>query len=377
MSKDVTLVVGKVEGTITIECGAVGGGGGNGTRLIMDEKESKKELSERLRLQHDERALVEDGWTPVVDGNCPSPQIFKAKAGEWEWRLKNGDTYNPHVAAIGMHWGKCLNPDIVAVRLVKQSSTLKERLEDGWIPHDGGPCPIPWAKAGEWEFRMRTRTSHLCTGSSERFRWGHRKDAGDIIAYRLTNGWVPVVGGKCPQSLGWKSHEWEWRGSEGNVETGYCDLEVDNWSIAVAVRRIKQPDELVCNGANCGCTDGRSHSKECVAEHEQTTGMFSEDQLKRLARAHPETRDHKEPGVIRAAKSTKSTLGEQIEHAKAQYDSWPPEKKKSVQLQGQDIFLERMASFEAKRAAKKRKNPVLRITQEEVMAIAGKAMRDE
>lgn len=24
---------------------------------------------------------------------------------------------------------------------------------DGWIKHDGGPCPIPDAKAGEWEYR--------------------------------------------------------------------------------------------------------------------------------------------------------------------------------------------------------------------------------
>jgi hypothetical protein len=33
-----------------------------------------------------------------------------------------------------------------------------------------------------------------------------------------------------------------------------------------------------CKGTNCGCTDGRSHSAECVAEHEECTKLQYDEQ---------------------------------------------------------------------------------------------------
>ena len=40
-----------------------------------------------------------------------------------------------------------------------------------------------------------------------------------------------------------------------------------------------------CKGTNCGCTDGRSHSAECVAEYEECTKMpYDEKYLH-----HPDT----------------------------------------------------------------------------------------
>ncbi len=40
-----------------------------------------------------------------------------------------------------------------------------------------------------------------------------------------------------------------------------------------------------CKGTNCGCTDGRSHSPECVAEYEECTKLpYDEKYLH-----HPDT----------------------------------------------------------------------------------------
>lgn len=40
-----------------------------------------------------------------------------------------------------------------------------------------------------------------------------------------------------------------------------------------------------CKGTNCGCTDGRSHSEECVAEHDAAAAMpYNEKHLH-----HPDT----------------------------------------------------------------------------------------
>lgn len=198
-----------------------------------------------------------------------------------------------------------------------QRQVRQEKADDGWIKHDGGECPIPWARAGEFEHRLRNgeiRQKEDANRPSWSHPWGEDEDpAYDIIAYRLTDGWIPVVGWKCPFDLAkFGEHKVEIRWRDDSLWIGHHAVKLiccAGWEGSiVAVRLIKRPDESII-----------------------------------------ETRDHKEPGISRAAKSTKFIP---------------------------DLFEQRMASFEAKRAAKKRKNPVPEIGMREMLAIAGKAMED-
>lgn len=58
---------------------------------------------------------------------------------------------------------------------------------DGWIPWAGGECPIPDAKAGEYEiiFRDLMRTKAVDTYSATAWVWRHLNGGSDITAYRL------------------------------------------------------------------------------------------------------------------------------------------------------------------------------------------------
>lgn len=64
-----------------------------------------------------------------------------------------------------------------------------------WIEWDGGECPIPWAKAGEWQARSRTDGKGCADkfvdayASSRRAKvfsdcWAHRKDCWPVLRYR-------------------------------------------------------------------------------------------------------------------------------------------------------------------------------------------------
>ena len=70
-------------------------------------------------------------------------------------------------------------------------------IESAWIPHDGGPCPIPWAKEGEWEWRLGCNTSkagHIALlDALEDQNWQHQNFHRRITSYRLTHGWIKVV----------------------------------------------------------------------------------------------------------------------------------------------------------------------------------------
>lgn len=46
-----------------------------------------------------------------------------------------------------------------------------------------------------------------------------------------------------------------------------------------------------CKGTNCGCTDGRSHSPECVAEYLALLGPLDEETPKPLPPPPEERRD--------------------------------------------------------------------------------------
>lgn len=84
--------------------------------------------------------------------------------------------------------GRLFYPDGAFARLGTQHpcNLLFECDKDGWVKWDGkGECPIPWAKAGEWEFIFRDGVTVLANHSIEVYDWKHSPSFGDIIAFRL------------------------------------------------------------------------------------------------------------------------------------------------------------------------------------------------
>jgi len=67
-----------------------------------------------------------------------------------------------------------------------------------WIPHDGGPCPLKTEEVEEWEFKFRDGYIRRVPGNPNAWRWRHRKEAGDIIAYRVLK-WKPGHGPQAAQ----------------------------------------------------------------------------------------------------------------------------------------------------------------------------------
>lgn len=74
---------------------------------------------------------------------------------------------------------------------------------DGWIPWNGGECPVPLDTKVEVSCRGPYPTS---TGLARDFSWGHLEmlyDT-DIVSYRVIKeeskgeGWIPWNGGRCP-----------------------------------------------------------------------------------------------------------------------------------------------------------------------------------
>jgi hypothetical protein len=133
---------------------------------------------------------------------------------------------------------------------------MKPKTDDGWIKHDGGECPIPWAKSGEFDVQLRGGFIENIS-APELVSWQDAFQEASIIAYRLTDGWIPVKGdGTIPAQIkGAKSGEWEYKLACG--KTGFsCDIAIASnrwWTQAktndpyrvVAVRLVKQiPDEL-------------------------------------------------------------------------------------------------------------------------------------
>lgn len=120
---------------------------------------------------------------------------------------------------------------------------------EDWIKHDGGPNPIPWAQAGDWECRDKTGCHIAPQVGSASGIWS------GIIAYRLTDGWAPVKGdGTIPEEIrGAKAGEWEvkFRNMKTVLETS--GLHMYSWhhypvvadTDIVAVRLVKKAEAII------------------------------------------------------------------------------------------------------------------------------------
>lgn len=72
--------------------------------------------------------------------------------------------------------------------------------DDGWIKHDGGECPIPWAKNGDFVVKLKCGEiiSAFQSDADAAYIWEPIYAESDVIAWRLTDRWLPVLNGKCP-----------------------------------------------------------------------------------------------------------------------------------------------------------------------------------
>jgi hypothetical protein len=179
-----------------------------------------------------------DGWIPIVGGRCD--QAVGWLAGTWESKFPNGKVLKRYADILSP---LCLGDDIVAVRRVEKPETVWVPHNEGeWVSHNGVECPIPWALAGEWSRKLRHGCMEIKVpfAAIDAIGWKHNLGVLDTVAWQLTDGWLPIINGMCPQAVGWKAKEWEWRNAGGDIIKGQHNIEIDKWKFAVAVRRIEQ-----------------------------------------------------------------------------------------------------------------------------------------
>lgn len=81
-----------------------------------------------------------------------------------------------------------------------------------WIPHTGGPCPVP---AGT-RVRIKFHDGETVRGLASEFEWKHYcgGKGGDIIAYRILE---PSKAEPCPAC-----EAWDWLSGQHDAELSYC-----------------------------------------------------------------------------------------------------------------------------------------------------------
>jgi hypothetical protein len=157
--------------------------------------------------------------------------------------------HNSHVWR-KMHNGIQKNPQFLGDKEMSSQAIVKH-LESEWIPHSGGGCPISWAKAGEYDIAFRNGDIHLDSKFPPKdWRWVATNTSMDIVAWRLTDGWIPALGGKIPKEIeGAKAGEWEWRRGDGRIfQANYRAEQTysNGWGIEiVAVRLVKRSQQQV------------------------------------------------------------------------------------------------------------------------------------
>jgi hypothetical protein len=63
----------------------------------------------------------------------------------------------------------------------KKANTTEPSSQDGWIKHDGSPCPV----AGDQLVELRLRNGDTLTDDAQAWLWGHDGVEYDIVAYRV------------------------------------------------------------------------------------------------------------------------------------------------------------------------------------------------
>lgn len=152
---------------------------------------------------------------------------------------------------------------------------MRPAKDGGWIKHDGSRiCPIPWAKAEEWEQEFNAGNGLTRTlGDIPTIHFWE-----NIKRYRLTDGWIPVIGGKPAFSAG--TNEWEYKtvSNDGikRIATGSTDdyahegmFIVNGYNHIVAIRRIDlstKPQKVDASAERVQENEKSEHGEEVVAQ---------------------------------------------------------------------------------------------------------------
>jgi hypothetical protein len=83
------------------------------------------------------------------------------------------------------------------IRTVKESLPVAD--PDGWIPHDGGPCPVAAGTAGMVKFQSGNTSSK---GDISRLRWPRVDRPSNIVAYKLATPAQPEAPEYRPEMFG-------------------------------------------------------------------------------------------------------------------------------------------------------------------------------
>lgn len=163
--------------------------------------------------------LNSDGWIPWNGGECPVPLDTKVEVS----------CRGPYPTSTGLardfSWGHLemlYDTDIVSYRVIKEESK-----DEGWIPWNGGRCPVPEDTLVEVKLREEVMKDRAI-----RFGWRYEEEfpESDIVAYRVIknepegDGWIPWTGGGQPVPDGTKV---EVEGRDGG--TDISDAKYINW----------------------------------------------------------------------------------------------------------------------------------------------------
>ena len=138
-----------------------------------------------------------DGWIPWNGGECPVPLDTKVEVS----------CRGPYPTSTGLardfSWGHLemlYDTDIVSYRVIKEESK-----GEGWIPWNGGRCPVPGDTLVEVKLREEVSEEWM-KDRAICFEWRYDDEfpESDIVAYRVIknepegDGWIPWGGGDCP-----------------------------------------------------------------------------------------------------------------------------------------------------------------------------------
>lgn len=116
---------------------------------------------------------IPEGWTKY-DPGVPLPE----NAEEVELYRKYGDTYRHAVSIMRKEW-KNMSGVLLAYRVTKW------KIPDGYIRHDGGPCPVDFDRVDRVFAVYKGNTEDRPAGDAIEENWNGEKRMARIIAYKL------------------------------------------------------------------------------------------------------------------------------------------------------------------------------------------------
>jgi hypothetical protein len=96
---------------------------------------------------------------------------------------------------------------------------------EGWIKHDGGPCPVDGAETVEIMFADRGGMASKVLLCARTWDWSHKGDAADVIAYRLAEPQAHMMSAPEVRETDWKGYAEFWRAEAEKLKLEQSGLE--------------------------------------------------------------------------------------------------------------------------------------------------------